>query len=81
MLQGSTTRSDPRRMDRTTRDNDELPLVPGIDGVGRGTDGVLRYFVLTGTTVGSMAEQTVIDLRRSVVLADAVDPVGRTRRQ
>ena len=56
--------------------HDELPLVPGIDGVGRGTDGVLRYFVLPDTTVGSMAEQTVIDLRRSVVLADAVDPVA-----
>jgi len=53
----------------------ELPLVPGIDGVGRGPDGALRYFVLPDTTMGAMAEQTVIDLRRSVVLPDGTDPV------
>ena len=47
---------------------DELPLVPGVDGVGRAADGTLRYFVLPDTTFGSMAEQTVIDERRSVVL-------------
>jgi NADPH:quinone reductase-like Zn-dependent oxidoreductase len=55
---------------------DELPLVPGIDGVGRGSDGVLRYFVLPDTTMGAMAEQTVIDVRRSVVLKDDIDPVA-----
>jgi NADPH:quinone reductase-like Zn-dependent oxidoreductase len=55
---------------------DELPLVPGIDGVGRGSDGLLRYFVLPDTTLGSMAEQTVIDTRRSVVLPDDSDPVA-----
>jgi NADPH:quinone reductase-like Zn-dependent oxidoreductase len=55
---------------------DKLPLVPGIDGVGRGTDGRLRYFVLPDTTMGSMAEQTVIDTRRSVALADDIDPVA-----
>ena len=54
---------------------DRLPLVPGVDGVGRGPDGALRYFVLADTTLGSMAEQTVIDVRRSVVLPDGVDPV------
>ena len=53
----------------------ELPLVPGIDGVGRDADGALRYFVLPGTTVGAMAEQTVIDQRRSVALPDDADPV------
>jgi NADPH:quinone reductase-like Zn-dependent oxidoreductase len=52
----------------------ELPLVPGIDGVGRTADGVLRYFVLHDTTMGAMAEQTVIDVRRSVVLASGSDP-------
>ena len=36
---------------------DELPLVPGIDGVGRGQDGLLRYFVLPDTTMGAMAER------------------------
>ncbi len=55
---------------------DELPLVPGIDGVGRGSDGLLRYFVLPDTTLGSMAERTVIDTRRSIVLPDDADPVA-----
>jgi NADPH:quinone reductase-like Zn-dependent oxidoreductase len=52
----------------------ELPLVPGIDGVGRDPDGRLRYFVLPDTRWGSMAERAVIDARRSVVLPDDVDP-------
>jgi NADPH:quinone reductase-like Zn-dependent oxidoreductase len=47
---------------------DELPLIPGIDGVGRTPDGDLVYFVLPDTTLGAMAERTVIDRRRSVVL-------------
>jgi NADPH:quinone reductase-like Zn-dependent oxidoreductase len=55
---------------------DELPLVPGIDGVGRGPDGLLRYFVLPDTTLGAMAEQTLIDARRSVVLPEDSDPVA-----
>jgi NADPH:quinone reductase-like Zn-dependent oxidoreductase len=54
----------------------ELPLVPGIDGVGRGPDGLLRYFILPGTTRGAMAEQTVIDERRSIVLPSGSDPVA-----
>lgn len=53
----------------------ELPLVPGVDGVGRAPDGTLRYFILPDTTMGAMAEQTVIDLRRSVVLPAESDPV------
>jgi NADPH:quinone reductase-like Zn-dependent oxidoreductase len=52
----------------------DLPLVPGIDGVGHAPDGSLRYFVLPDTTMGAMAEQTVVDLRRSVVLPDDSDP-------
>ena len=54
----------------------ELPLVPGVDGVGRGADGLLRYFVLPDTTLGAMAEQTVIDPRRSIVLPAGADPVA-----
>ena len=54
----------------------ELPLVPGIDGVGRGVDGLLRYFVLPDTRVGAMAEQTVIDTRRSIVLPEDADPIA-----
>jgi NADPH:quinone reductase-like Zn-dependent oxidoreductase len=52
-----------------------LPLVPGIDGVGRARDGTIRYFVLPDTTMGAMAEQTVIDQRRSVALPDGTDPI------
>ncbi|WP_213816781.1 zinc-binding alcohol dehydrogenase family protein [Glaciihabitans sp. dw_435] len=55
---------------------DELPLVPGIDGVGRTADGRLVYFILPDTTIGAMAEQTVVDLRRSIVLEEGVDPVA-----
>src|SRR5690349_10255574 len=55
---------------------DELPLVPGVDGVGRGPDGRLRYFVLPDTTMGAMAEQTVIDPCRSIVLPEGTDPVA-----
>jgi NADPH:quinone reductase-like Zn-dependent oxidoreductase len=49
-------------------------LVPGVDGVGRRKDGSLVYFALDDTTVGSMAERTVIDTRRSIVLPDGTDP-------
>lgn len=55
--------------------DDALPLVPGIDGVGRAPDGSLRYFVLPDTHVGSMAERTVVDVRRSIVLPPDCDPV------
>ncbi len=55
--------------------SDALPLVPGIDGVGRAPDGTLRYFILPDTAMGSMAGQTVIDVRRSVVLRADSDPV------
>jgi NADPH:quinone reductase-like Zn-dependent oxidoreductase len=43
----------------------ELPLIPGIDGVGRTAGGELVYFVLPDTRWGSMAQQTVIDAAAS----------------
>ena len=55
---------------------DTLPLIPGVDGVGRGADGLLRYFILADTTMGAMAEQTVIDTRRSIVLPEECDPIA-----
>ena len=55
---------------------EELPLVPGIDGVGRGADGLLRYFILPDTALGAMAEQTLIDTRRSIVLPSGSDPIA-----
>jgi NADPH:quinone reductase-like Zn-dependent oxidoreductase len=54
----------------------DLPLVPGIDGVGRDADGQLRYFILEHTPLGTMAEQTLTDDRRSVVLPAGTDPVA-----
>jgi NADPH:quinone reductase-like Zn-dependent oxidoreductase len=56
-------------------DAGELPLVPGIDGVGRTADGVLGYFILDDTSMGAMAEQTVVDRRRLIPLPAGVDPV------
>jgi NADPH:quinone reductase-like Zn-dependent oxidoreductase len=55
---------------------DELPLIPGIDGVGRASSGELLYFVLPDTPLGAMAEHTLVDRRRSVVLPAASDPVA-----
>lgn len=52
----------------------DLPLVLGMDGVGRGPDGRLWYFVPFGGRHGSMAEQVLIDTRRSYVLPDGCDP-------
>ena len=59
---------------------DELPLIPGIDGVGRLGDGRLVYFVLPDTRLGAMAEKVVIDTRRSIILSPgrqsgAPDPI------
>jgi NADPH:quinone reductase-like Zn-dependent oxidoreductase len=50
-----------------------LPMIPGIDGVGRLEDGRRLYFVSADDTWGSMAERALVDLRRVVPLPDAVD--------
>lgn len=52
-----------------------FPLVPGVDGVVRDSSGRVRYAALDDTNLGTFAERTVIDTRRSVVLPDDVDPV------
>jgi NADPH:quinone reductase-like Zn-dependent oxidoreductase len=59
-----------------TSPHETLPLVPGIDGVGRGSDGRLWYFMSLAGRYGSMAERAVIDTRRSFVLPDGSDPVS-----
>jgi NADPH:quinone reductase-like Zn-dependent oxidoreductase len=51
----------------------KLPLVPGIDGVGRLEDGRAVYFVADDDLVGPMADRTVIDTRRSVLLPENAD--------
>ncbi|MET7684897.1 zinc-binding alcohol dehydrogenase family protein [Streptomyces sp. NPDC005423] len=53
----------------------KLPMVPGIDGVGRRADGRAVYFVADDDLVGPMATRTVIDTRRSVPLPQGTDVV------
>ena len=50
-----------------------LPMIPGIDGVGRMSDGQRVYFVAPDDTWGTMAERAVVDLRRIVVLPESVE--------
>jgi NADPH:quinone reductase-like Zn-dependent oxidoreductase len=52
-----------------------LPLVPGVDGVGRGADGTLRYFAQGPGRIGTMADKTVIELDHSIELPSGSDPV------
>ncbi|MFD0021331.1 zinc-binding alcohol dehydrogenase family protein [Streptomyces sp. NPDC058382] len=53
-----------------------LPLVPGLDAVGRTREGELLYFVATDQALGTMAEQAVVDRRRSVPLPPGTDPAS-----
>ncbi|MEU0781176.1 zinc-binding alcohol dehydrogenase family protein [Streptomyces sp. NPDC006173] len=53
-----------------------LPLVPGVDGVGRTAQGELLYFVATDDAPGTMAERAVVDRRRAIVLPDGTDPIA-----
>jgi NADPH:quinone reductase-like Zn-dependent oxidoreductase len=52
-----------------------LPMVPGVDGVGRLSDGRRVYFAVPDDAWGSMAERAVVDLRRTVPLSEDVDVV------
>ncbi|GGN04593.1 quinone oxidoreductase family protein [Streptomyces fuscichromogenes] len=52
-----------------------LPLIPGVDGVGRLPDGQVVYFVAGDGDPGTMAERSVVDPRRAVPLPDGADPV------
>jgi len=51
----------------------QLPLIPGIDGVGRMADGTRVYFVADDELPGPMAEKAVVDTRRMVPLPDGAD--------
>ncbi len=37
---------------------------------------MLRYFILPDTRMGAMADQTVIDTRRSIALPEESDPIA-----
>src|SRR5580704_4096840 len=54
---------------------DQLPLIPGIDGVARLPDGRCAYFVASDTGFGTMAEKAIVDVRRVVILPDDADAV------
>jgi NADPH:quinone reductase-like Zn-dependent oxidoreductase len=50
-----------------------LPMIPGIDGVGRTPDGRRIYFAAGDDVIGTMADRAVADLRRAVDLPDDAD--------
>jgi NADPH:quinone reductase-like Zn-dependent oxidoreductase len=50
-----------------------LPMIPGIDGVGRRPDGTRVYFVADDDVIGTMADRAIVDVHRSIVLPDDVD--------
>lgn len=51
-----------------------LPLVPGVDGVGRMPDGTAVFFVAADDRAGTMAEETWTDPRMTVPLPAGADP-------
>jgi NADPH:quinone reductase-like Zn-dependent oxidoreductase len=54
----------------------QYPFVPGVDGVGTLADGRRVYFVMPEAPFGAMAEQTLVDPRRTVTLPDNLDDVA-----
>ena len=50
-----------------------LPMIPGIDAVGRRPDGKLIYFVAGDDALGTMADKAVADVRRAIELPDGVN--------
>ena len=50
-----------------------LPMIPGVDGVGRLSDGKLVYFAADDDVLGTMADKALVDPRRSVELPDGAD--------
>ena len=53
-----------------------LPLIPGVDAVGRTPEGELLYFVAPDTALGTMAEQAVVDRRLAFTLPPGTDPAA-----
>src|SRR4029077_5493898 len=50
-----------------------LPMIPGVDGVGRRQDGRRVYFAAGDDVIGTLADQAVVDVRRAVELPDGTD--------
>jgi NADPH:quinone reductase-like Zn-dependent oxidoreductase len=57
-------------------DGDTLPLIPGIDGVGRHPDGTRGYFLTLDPIHGSLADQVVVPRRRWIPLPDDADEIA-----
>jgi NADPH:quinone reductase-like Zn-dependent oxidoreductase len=50
-----------------------LPMIPGIDAVGRRPDGTRIYFVAADDVLGTMADKAIADLRRAIELPGDAD--------
>jgi NADPH:quinone reductase-like Zn-dependent oxidoreductase len=50
-----------------------LPMVPGVDGVGRRPDGKVVYFASNDDVVGTMADKAIADSRRALELPPGAD--------
>jgi NADPH:quinone reductase-like Zn-dependent oxidoreductase len=50
-----------------------LPMIPGVDAVGRLPDGRLVYFAAADDVLGTMADKALVDPGRSVQLPDGID--------
>lgn len=53
---------------------DQLPLVPGLDGVGRDQQGNNYYFLASNEKYGSMAQQVPVSKKRLLPLPQKIDP-------
>ncbi len=53
----------------------DFPFVAGIDGVGRREDGTRVYFAFPRPPYGSLAEQTVVDVNRCLILPSTLSDV------
>lgn len=53
--------------------NNQYPLVPGVDGVGTLADGRRVYFAMPEAPFGAMAEQTLVDPKRTIPLPNNLD--------
>lgn len=56
--------------------DNQYPLVPGVDGVGTTTEGHRVYFAMPEAPFGAMAEQTLVDPRRTVPVPEGLDDVA-----
>src|SRR5579872_6413006 len=50
-----------------------LPMIPGIDAVGRRPDGKRIYFVADDAHFGTMAEKALVTQRQAIELPDHID--------